>query len=58
MLDLKKCSDISKVPLGPFMNGIKKQNFFHSDLNNQVELLYDFSRNEMYGLIGADVAEL
>lgn len=52
----KNCSDILKIPRGLFMSEIKKEKVYLLNLNNQVDLLYKFSSNEIHGLIGADVA--
>ncbi|GFY48717.1 integrase catalytic domain-containing protein [Trichonephila inaurata madagascariensis] len=49
------CSGILRIPRGNFIKEIKKHKIFLSDLNSQVDLLYQFSPDEIHGLIGADV---
>ncbi|GFS51650.1 integrase catalytic domain-containing protein [Trichonephila inaurata madagascariensis] len=49
------CSGIPRIPRGNFIKEIKKHKIFLSDLNSQVDLLYQFSPDEIHGLIGADV---
>ncbi|XP_035214246.1 uncharacterized protein LOC118188022 [Stegodyphus dumicola] len=49
------CSEIPKIPCGTFMIEVKKYKIVLSDLNDKVDLLYQFSPDEIHGLVGADV---